>query len=207
MRLGADVCKCCFHGFHPSPFPLQTQTSWGPLYAVCCMLYAVSVRLSPPRRCCARRAVICELVLFAWFPSIPIPALANDVLGFRCVLMLYACCLQGFRPSLESCKLSRRRSLWRWCVLCTPRRNYCTGLDVEQTTWLKVNPHCNHCTGIRCKTLANLAVEEGNLRTPIIPIRTLSCLFLGCVSSAQSKNIDQILHNKIQNSAWYSGPS
>ena len=23
--------------------------------------------------------------------------------------MLYACCLQGFRPSLESCKLSRQR--------------------------------------------------------------------------------------------------
>jgi len=33
--------------------------------------------------------------------------LANDVLGSRCVLMLYACCLQGSCPSLESCKLSR----------------------------------------------------------------------------------------------------
>jgi len=44
--------------------------------------------------------------------------LANDVLGSRCVLMLYACCLQGSRPSLESCKLSRRRSLWRRALIC-----------------------------------------------------------------------------------------
>ena len=48
------------------------------------------------------------------FPSIPIPAANSNVLGSWCVLMmLYACCLQGSRPSLKSCKLSRRRSLWR----------------------------------------------------------------------------------------------
>ena len=34
----------------------------------------------------------------------PHSRLANDVLGSRCVLMLYACCLQGSRPSLESYK-------------------------------------------------------------------------------------------------------
>ena len=43
--------RCCcvqvlFPCFHPSPFPLQTQTSWSPV--VCCMLYAVSVRVSVP---------------------------------------------------------------------------------------------------------------------------------------------------------------
>ena len=52
------------------------------------------------------RAVVfvskCELVLFPWFPSILIPALANDVLGSQCVLMLYACCLQGSRPSQKA---------------------------------------------------------------------------------------------------------
>ena len=40
-------------------------------------------------------------VLFPWFPSIPILALANDILGSQCVLMLYACCLQVSCPSLK----------------------------------------------------------------------------------------------------------
>jgi hypothetical protein len=56
VRLGADVCKCCFHGFHPSPFPLQTQTSWGPV--VCCMLNA----------CCICLLIII-LVIMGWLQS------------------------------------------------------------------------------------------------------------------------------------------
>jgi len=47
-----------------------------------------------------------RLVLFAWFPSIPIPALANDVLGSRCVLMLYACCLQVLVPPSKAANLA-----------------------------------------------------------------------------------------------------
>ena len=123
LRLGADVCKCCFHGFHPSPFPLQTQTSWGPV--VCCMMYAVCCfckGFRPPLVDVVQgERLKCELVLFAWFPSIPILALANDILGSQCVLMLYACCLHVSCPSLKSCKLIHNVPLALMCALLFKR--------------------------------------------------------------------------------------
>jgi len=85
-----------------------------PLYAVCCMLYAVSVRVSvPPSSMLCKASGHMQVSAICMVSNHPHSCLANDVLGSRCVLMLYACCLQGSRPFLESCKLSRRRSLWR----------------------------------------------------------------------------------------------
>jgi len=89
-----------------------------PLYAVCCFCKG----FRPPLVDVVQgERLKCELVLFAWFPSIPILALANDILGSQCVLMLYACCLHVSCPSLESCKLIHNVPLALMCALLFKR--------------------------------------------------------------------------------------
>jgi hypothetical protein len=82
-------------------------------------MYAVSVRVSvPPSSMLCKTSghnaisAVCMVSIHPhprlgqWRPGVPVCADA--------VCLLFT----GSRPSLKSCKLSRRRSLWRWCVLC-----------------------------------------------------------------------------------------